>query len=202
MAKSKDVKDSNEKNGNWFKRHKILTVILAIIVLVVLVNAAGGDKQSSNTSSTNGSGNTNAENSSDKQQTVGLNTAARDGKFEFVVKSVKCGVPSVSDSTGYITKSAQGQYCLVDISVKNVGDKQQIFMENDQKLLNASNVEYSSDTTATLYNSNNSDVFVNEINPGNTVEGTIVYDIPKDQTPVTAELHDSSFSNGVKVKLQ
>jgi len=75
-------------------------------------------------------------------------------------------------------------------------------MENDQKLLNASNVEYSADSVATLYNSNNSDVFVNEINPGNTVEGTIVYDIPKDQTPVTAELHDSSFSNGVKVTLQ
>jgi hypothetical protein len=34
------------------------------------------------------------------------------------------------------------------------------------------------------------------------VTGDIIFDIPKDQTPVTAELHDSAFSGGVKVSLQ
>jgi len=29
-----------------------------------------------------------------------------------------------------------------------------------------------------------------------------VFDLPKDKTPVTAELHDSAFSGGVKVNLQ
>lgn len=41
----------------------------------------------------------------------------------------------------------------------------------------------------------------NDINPGNSVEGVVVFDIPKDQTPTTAELHDSSPSNGIKVSL-
>ena len=189
-----------EKSGNWFARHKILTGILAIILLVIVVQAAGGGKKDG--ADANKSSDSSSQSSSKAAETGKIGMPIRDGKFEFTVKSLKCGVPSVSDNSGYITKSAQGQYCLVDISVKNIGDKQQLFMENDQKLLNASNVEYSADSTATVYNSNNSDVFVNEINPGNTVEGTIVYDIPKDQTPVTAELHDSSFSNGVKISLQ
>lgn len=186
-----------EKDGNWFKRHKILTGILAIIAIAVIASAAGGGDKKNGDSAKNTSNN-----SSSTQTLAKIGEAARDGKFEFVVKSIKCGESSVTAAGGYLSKSAQGQYCLVDISVKNIGDKQQIFLESDQKLLNASNVEYSADSTATLYNSNNSDVFVNEINPGNTVEGTIVYDIPKDQTPVTAELHDSSFSNGVKINLQ
>ena len=185
-----------EKTGNWFARHKILTGILAIVVIGVIASAAGGGNKDKTGTNSKNTANTS------ETTTAKLGESARDGKFEFVVKNIQCGVPSVTAAGGYLSKSATGQFCLVNVSVKNIGDKQQIFMESDQKLLNASNIQYSTDTTATLYNSNNSDVFVSEINPGNTVEGTLVYDIPKDQTPVTAELHDSSFSNGVKVTLQ
>src|SRR5262245_21771627 len=45
----------------------------------------------------------------------------RDGKFEFTVQSVKCGVSQVGEDP--LTKTAQGQFCLVTISVKNIGDK-------------------------------------------------------------------------------
>lgn len=193
---------NKEKEGNFFKRHKILTVILAIIVIGIAASAAGGGgKNTNNTAKSTNSSSTSNSNAK-TSTTAKIGETARDGKFEFVIKSIKCGEPSVTAAGGYLSKTAQGQYCLIAISVKNIGDKQQLFMESDQKLLNANNVEYSADSTATLYNSNNSDVFVNQINPGNTVEGTIVYDIPKDQTPVTAELHDSSFSNGVKITLQ
>lgn len=62
--------------------------------------------------------------------------------------------------------------------------------------------EYSADDTATMYNSTDTaSTWYNDINPGNSVGGVIVFDIPKDQTPVSAELHDSAFSNGVKVNL-
>lgn len=185
-----------EKKGNWFARHKILTGLIVVIAIAVIASAAGGDKKKGDTAK-------NASNSSSSSETLAkIGEPARDGKFEFVIKNVKCGEPSVSVEGIPLSKSASGQYCLVDISVKNIGDKQQIFSESEQKLLNASGIQYSPDTTATLYNSNNSDVFTSEVNPGITVEGTIVYDIPKDQTPVTGLLHDSAYSNGVKVTLQ
>ena len=116
--------------------------------------------------------------------------------------SVTCGKPSVTDSSGYVTKTAQGQYCLMDVTVKNIGDKQQYFSESDQHLLNSAGQQYSPDTTATLTNSNNTDALLAQINPGNTAQGVLVFDIPKDQTPESAELHDISFSGGVKVTLQ
>lgn len=190
-----------KKDGNWFKRHKILTVIGVIILIAIIASAAGGGKSKTNTSTaSNGSGVTKTADTK-TATTAKLNETARDGKFEFVVKSVSCGTTSVGGQ--YLNKTAQGQYCLATVSVKNIGDKQQYFSEGDQKLLNASGQQYSPDTTATLYNSpNNTDVFLAQINPGNSVEGVLVFDIPKDQTPVSAELHDSSLSDGVKVNLQ
>jgi hypothetical protein len=44
------------------------------------------------------------------------------------------------------------------------------------------------------------DVFLKEINPGNSVKGTLVFDMPKDAKPATIEMHDSRFSGGVVVR--
>lgn len=186
---------SKEKQSNWFARHKILT---AILVLIVVVAIGSSSSKSSNNNSNSGSQNNTTESTA---ETVGLNQPAKDGKFEFVVKNIECGKSSVSDSSGYLSKSAQGQYCFLTISVKNIGDQQQMFIDSNQKLLNAEGQQFSPDSTATLYKSNNSNVWLSQINPGNTVEGMLVFDLPKDQTPAVAQLHDSAFSGGIKVNL-
>lgn len=187
------------KEGNWFKRHKVLTVILGLFLLVVIVNAAGGDTDTSNSASTGEKSETKKQ---ETTQAVKIGEAARDGKFEFTVKSIDCGKPSVTDSTGYVTQTAQGQYCLLTLAVKNIGDQQQAFLESDQKLLNSDGQQFSPDTTAGLTLANNGNIWLAQINPGNSVEGVLVFDLPVDQTPVVAQLHDSAFSNGIKVNLQ
>ncbi len=193
----------DNKQGNWFGRHKVLTVIGVIILIAIIGGAAGGgNKTKTNTTdSGNGSGVTKSEDKS--AATAKLNEVARDGKFEFTVKSVACGKAEVvSPETDALRQKAQGQYCLMTLTVKNVGDKQQYFSISDQKLLNSAGQQYTADSTATLYNGGNSQPLLAQINPGNSVEGVLVFDIPKEQTPVFAELHDSAFSNGVKVTLQ
>jgi hypothetical protein len=190
---------SEEKKKSWFARHKILTVILAFIVIGVIANASSGGSKSSNNSSSNGSGVTKAE---DKKTTVAkLNEAARDGKFEFVVKKVECGTTTIGTNE-YLKKNAQGQFCLMTLSVKNIGNEAQSFFGSNQKLLNAQNQQYAADDAAGIYVDQNYSTLFSNINPGNSVEGVVVFDIPKDQTPVSAELHDSSMSSGVKVNLQ
>lgn len=187
---------------NWFKKHKILTVIGIIVLLAIIGGAAGGgNKTNTNTSNDNGSGVTKSE---DKPATTAkLNEAANDGKFQFTVKSVACGKAEVvSPETDALRQKAQGQYCLMTVAIKNIGNEQQYFSVSDQKLLNSAGQQYTADSTATLYNGGNSQALLAQINPGNSVEGVLVFDIPKDQTPVSAELHDSAFSNGVKVSLQ
>lgn len=181
----------------WFKKHKILTVILAIIVIGVIASAAsGGGKKSGNTAQNSSS----SASSSNSSTVAKIGDAARDGKFEFVVKGLQCGVMSVGDNP-YLTKTPQGQFCLLNVSVKNIGNEKQSLFSANQKLLNGS-VEYSADDTATIYAAPNSSSWYSDINPGNSVEGKIVFDVPKDVTPTTAELHDSAYSGGVKINLQ
>ncbi len=185
------------KKGSWFKRHKILTVFLVIIGLGIVVSVSGSGKNSSGDNQPPGQSN-----SQSAQTTAKIGESARDGKFEFTVKGIKCNEPSVTDNSGYFTKTAQGQYCLLTLSVKNIGDQQQYFSQGDQKLLNVSGQQFSVDTSATLTKSNNADIWLAQINPGNSVEGTLVFDLPKDQAPVAAQLHDSAFSSGIKIDLQ
>lgn len=184
---------------NWFMKHKILTVIGIIILIGIIGSAASGNKTT--TSSNTNSNSTTKQDTKAKEEVAKIGTPVTDGKFEFTVKSIECGKSSVG-ANQYMTKEAQGQFCLLNISVKNTGDAAQSLFSSNQKLLNAQNQQYAADDTATMYASPNSNAWYSNINPGNSVEGSIVFDIPKDQTPVTAELHDSAFSGGVKVNLQ
>lgn len=184
---------------NWFKKHKILTVIGVIILLAIIGGAAGGDKTANNSS--DGNKKETAKTESKPATTAKLNEVARDGKFEFTVTSVECGKTSAGTNQ-YLQKQAQGQFCFVNVTVKNIGNEAQMFDSSSQYLYDAANAKFSADGTASLYANPEGSTFLNQINPGNSVSGILVFDLPKDKTPVTAELHDSAFSGGVKVSLQ
>lgn len=188
------------KKKNWFVRHKVLTVVIVIVLIAVIAGAGGSSDTASNSTSTDNSSTNNAENTqADAMAKIG--EPARDGKFEFVVKGIECGKKSVGTNE-YLTKTPQGQFCLLTVNVKNIGDEPQTMFADNQYLFNAEGQKSSADGEATIYAGGTNSTWMNEINPGNAVEGVIVFDIPVGQTPVTAELHDSALSDGVKISLQ
>ncbi|MGC4861134.1 DUF4352 domain-containing protein [Micromonospora sp. DT41] len=156
-------------------------------------DSSGDDKASSSTGDEGGA------KAEDKPKTAKIGQPARDGKFEFTVKSSKCGVAKVgSDMLG---QKAQGQFCLVTLNVKNIGKEAQMFDGSSQKAYAADGTEYSADTGAAIYANKNAETFLNDINPGNQVNGVVVFDIPKNVKLTKLELHDSPFSGGVDVTL-
>ncbi|KQU03883.1 hypothetical protein ASG56_10600 [Rhodococcus sp. Leaf7] len=183
---------------NWFLRHKILTAIGAIVVIAVGVNLASGGQDSS-TSGTTSSSQAATEGSSApaEESAPGIGAAARDGKFEFTVQNVERGVASVGDQ--YTSQTPQGEYVLVTLNVANIGNEQQLFDTSSQKLLDGQGREYSTDTLATVTNDPN--LGFSQINPGNSLVATLVYDVPAGTAPSEIELHDSLFSGGVTVSV-
>ena len=127
-----------------------------------------------------------------------LGAPVRDGKFEFTVTKIKPGVRQVGD-TGFGVK-AQGQFVLVSVTVENIGDEPQALFGDSQKLFDAAGREYSADSEAAIYLEDSNSLW-EEINPGNKVDGVIVFDVPKGTDPTRLELHDSLFSGGVEVTL-
>ena len=130
-----------------------------------------------------------------------IGTAVRDGRLEFVVRSVQCGVGQIGPD--YADARAQGQFCLISLTVKNVGDRPHTMPDGAQKGYGTNGAQYGTNSAAGLYaNVSGNPVWITEINPGNAVTGTIVYDLPRGVELAQLELHDSLTSAGVKVDLR
>lgn len=185
-----------DKSKNWFARHKVLTVIGVILILAIIGSAASGGNKTKTTNNT-----TTTSKASSQPQTAKIGQAANDGKFAFTVNSVQCNQPSVG-SDQYLTKTAQGQYCVVNITANNIGNEAQTLDASNQYLYNAQGQKYSADSEASFDANPSGSTFLQSINPGNSVTGVVAFDLPKGITPTTAELHDSAFSGGVKISLQ
>jgi hypothetical protein len=87
------------------------------------------------------------------------------------------------------------------MAVKNIGDEPRTFDDSNQYGYNAAGAKYAADGVASLYANEKNETFLNEINPGNQVIGTVVFDIPQGGKIARLELHDSPFSGGVEVTL-
>ncbi len=127
-----------------------------------------------------------------------IGTPVRDGKFEFTVKSVKCGISTVGNQ--YLNTKAQGQFCAVQLNIENIGDEPQSMFADNQLAFDAKERKFSADSKASIYD-DSSQVLWEEINPGNSVKGKVYFDVPKGAKLTQLELHDSMFSDGVKVAL-
>jgi hypothetical protein len=184
---------------NWFLRHKVPTGLLVLVALIVIASVTSGGAKSTTASSTTASETSSA--APAKPKAAGIGTAVRDGKFEFTVTKVQAGVATVGPEA--LNQKAQGQYVLVTMTVKNIGDKAQMFDASSQKLTDtAGKATYSADSAASLYANSGGETFLKDINPGNQITGTVVFDIPAGAVPARIELHDSAFSGGVKVALK
>jgi len=133
-----------------------------------------------------------------KAKSAKIGTPVRDGKFEFTVTKIERGKTKVGNE--YLSKKSQGEFVLVHVTVKNIGDEPQSFFGDDQKLISADGKEYSADTEAAIYLEDSQSLY-EEINPGNQVKGIVIFDVPKGAKFATLVLHDSAFSGGVEVKL-
>lgn len=202
---SPDSPEPPQERRPWIKRHKILTALIAIIGLIIvgsISSTIGGGNSKPPASLSNGTTPT-APRKEDRRETpskepaAGIGDPVRDGKFQFVVTRVQSGVRQIGGEFG---KEAQGQFILIHVTVSNIGSKSQEFDGDNQKIFDVNGREFSADTEAAIY-LDESKSFLNDINPGNTVKGIVVFDVPKDVKPVKMELHDSLFSGGVTVNL-
>lgn len=174
--------------GKWI----LLAVVVVVVIIAIATNTAGGKSSSSSDSGGGSSADSGA-------KTAGLNQPARDGKFEFTVTSVDCSKTTLGEDP--ITTKAQGVFCLVSLNVKNIGDEAQTLAAPAQYAYDAQGKKYSTDTAAEIYLGDNASTIFNQLNPGSSVSGQLVYDVPAGTQLTKIELHDSMFSGGVDVAL-
>lgn len=185
------------KKRNWFARHKILTGLFGLVAVIVIGTAATAGSGSSNTepsaaasqpsgAATSQAAKTDAAQPAGKKATKkaapkaakkdpGIGTPVKSGDLQFTVTKVVRDRAQVGQE--YLTEKAQGRYTLVYVTVRNVGGSSETLLDDEQKIKDADNKTYSPDSMAELSMKNN-DVWLQEINPGNAVDGILVYDMP------------------------
>ncbi|MET0418953.1 MAG: DUF4352 domain-containing protein [Actinoplanes sp.] len=136
----------------------------------------------------------------EKAKSAGIGDRVRDGKFEFVVTDLDCSRTRLGDR--FLNKDAQGKFCVVTMSVKNIGDEAQMFSGSNQVAFDVKGAEFKNDGAAEFSANSSNETFLNDINPGNKVTGKVVFDVPRSTVLETIELHDSFWSRGVKVTLK
>lgn len=135
-----------------------------------------------------------------KEALVPISTFAQDKDFEFRVNSLRCGEKSIGGE--YLHVEARGQYCRLNISVKNVSNKPQgVFATSHQKVFDAQNREFEHDSTATLYASDNVRWY-DRLNPGIETSGDLLFDVPVDADLAILEIQESTLSDGLKMSLK
>ena len=175
--------------GKW-----ILLILIAVVAIIIIVQATKGD-DSSGSSPAAGDDSSSA----DSAQAAGLNQPVRDGKFEFTVTNMDCSQTTLG--TAPVTTQATGTFCLVSVNVANIGDEAQTLDATSQVAFDAQNREYSTDIEAAFYLENGGDALFNQLNPGASVQGVLVFDVPTGTQLTSLELHDSMLSGGVTVNL-
>jgi hypothetical protein len=176
------------KKWPWIVGGIVLAMILGCVGLFTLV--LGGTKAAVDSLDDNQKG---------KNAAAGqMGQPSTDGKFQFTVTAMKCGVATVGGEFG---QKAQGQFCLIDTQIKNVGTTAEIFNDSSQKAYDAAGIEYSVDSGAAIFANKDYSTFLEQINPGNSVKGKLVFDVPKGTKLASVVLHESLFTEGVKVPL-
>ncbi|WP_067472071.1 DUF4352 domain-containing protein [Actinomadura hibisca] len=129
---------------------------------------------------------------------AGIGQPAKDGKLTFRVTKLATRTTRIGDQ--YVGADPQGKFVLVSLSVTNHAKEAQTFMGSAQKLL-AGGKEYSASDEAAVWLESSKSLY-EQINPGNSVKGVVVFDVPRDVKPSVLELHDSPFSGGVRVNVR
>lgn len=119
---------SKEKSGNWFARHKVITVILVVIALAVVSSAMSGDKgdtssqspQQTSSESSADTEKTEAKKDEAKKERLTLDKGWKLDKSNPYMTQVSGTVSNNSDSeiSGYI----QITFSAYDADGANVGD--------------------------------------------------------------------------------
>jgi hypothetical protein len=128
---------------------------------------------------------------------AGVGEPARDGALAFTVTGVRCGVARLGD--GARRETAEGEFCLVDVAVVNLGRDARTFAGAAQRAFDAGSQDFRYDAAAQI--PAGGDRLLREIGPGDRAAGPLVFDVPKGTRLASVVLREAPFSAGVRVTL-
>jgi len=186
------VKKGSGKGAAW--------VMVAVVLLVLFgVGKCGSGDESSNSTSSRPSTSSRTAPASATPSVAPAGSAVRDGKFEFRVLDMQRAAQAGDPSNPFMIAKPQGEFIILTLSVRNIGDRPQSYFGSNQTLIDTAGREYGADSKADMWMN---DGIMADINPGNAIQVRVAFDVPPGTQPAELEVHDSMFSGGAKIRLR
>ncbi|GAB3480824.1 DUF4352 domain-containing protein [Nocardiopsis coralliicola] len=137
-----------------------------------------------------------AEGGGDEAATYAVGEEFEHGNFAFTVNGVERGLPSVTDEFG-LSSEPRGTYVVVSMTAANVSSEAQYLEGSNQLLMDDDGKQYEYDLSASTDTS-----FLDQVNPGQSAEAEIVYDVPEDAAITHMMVNGKTLvDDGVRVDL-
>ncbi|WP_019610675.1 DUF4352 domain-containing protein [Nocardiopsis sp. CNS-639] len=151
----------------------LLVLVLAIACSAVLFSGGDSEREQPGGETEEGAA-----------ESVSMGEPGTVGQWRVVVD----GIETTSSHGGeHTTEQAQGEFKVVDVTVENTGDRATVFDSSAVSLIDAEGNTYSSSTLV------DDAPFLEQINPGNRISGSAVFDVPEG-TEITEVRVEDLFS--------
>lgn len=200
----------------WYRKKRFLLPLGLLVVVALLVTTM--DQDSSDTELVDDTSDSSAQAEEDAGDgededaevpesaegddidTATIGEPATAGDMQFTVASMECGLDTIgAGPENPFTEEASGQFCVLDLTVENVGDEAVQLSASNQHIYDSDERQFSSEAGYAL--ALDSPLF-EQINPGTNFEGQIAFDVPADASISYAEFADSAvFAETVVVGL-
>ncbi|MGX9789819.1 DUF4352 domain-containing protein [Mycobacterium sp. MMS18-G62] len=198
---------SDGNRGLIIKFGAACAALLAVLVVVLIyafvihkdnkvqIGASGDTTTSKSASPTTSATKTKTQTQTESPTAAPGSGQATDSGITFAVNSVETA-PSVKYQDAPVEKTAQGEFVIVHMTVLNSGDAPTTFLGTLQKL-KAGGTTYSIDDEATFYLNGG----LAELNPGDSADVGLAFDVPPGTVPETLEVHGDAVSPGIDLPL-
>lgn len=170
-----------------------LVVVIVILVAVIAAISGGGDTPNQPSSPS-------TQPASPKQKgesTVGVDQTATVDDAAWVVTSAQ-PTTQITDQFG-VQPPKQGNFVIVDFNFTNNGNEAKTLSSNTLALYDSSNRKFSPDTDTFGYIPNDKNIFLNQVNPGVTKNGEVIFSVAPGASGFKLELSDTNlFSRAPK----
>jgi hypothetical protein len=123
-----------------------------------------------------------------------------DGVMQYVVAGQKCGVNRVGPGHGTVGTPENGQFCVVNVRIRNRSKQPLVFAAADQ-IGYSDGVRYAADPTVTKYANGSNRTFLTPLAAFQVVAGELVFDLPDGVRLTDVRLRSSTGPSSVTVRL-
>lgn len=189
----------SETKKSWYKRWWAITLFI-FIGLIILGGLFGNDSSNTGTQTTT----TKTDNSSTNQvqeqvKTYSLGDIIQAGDFKWKITKVSTTKEIGQDIAGsFFGVKADGIFVILDVEVENTANSAKYLTDSYIKLVDSQGREFSPNTVAAIYlKPEGSALVFEQVNPGITKKGKIVYDVPENVKSFNVKITSSLLSSEV-----